>query len=47
LSDEEWLMVVWSKAVAQAVSETGLNVFPEFCPWDFEQIISPDFWPEI
>jgi hypothetical protein len=46
LTDNDWLDVVWSKAVAQAVSETGLDVFPEECPWTKEQVMSNDFFPE-
>lgn len=46
LDDSDWLDVVWSKAVAQAVSETGLNVFPENCHWKMELIMSSDFFPE-
>lgn len=45
-SDNEWFEVVWAKAVAQAVTETGLDVFPEVCPWTSEQILSHRFFPE-
>lgn len=36
-------------AVSGAVRETGLapEVFPEICPWTFEQFMDNDFWPEI
>ncbi|HMU87844.1 MAG TPA: DUF29 family protein [Agitococcus sp.] len=33
-------------AVAKAAEETGLDNFPEVCPWTFEQILNQDFWPE-
>jgi hypothetical protein len=35
-------------AVTGAVRETGLavNVFPQQCPWSYEQFTNPDFWPE-
>ena len=46
LADHDWFDVVWSNAVAQAVSETNLDVFPDSCPWRFEQIMNPEFWPE-
>jgi hypothetical protein len=34
-------------AILGAARETGLDigVFPTLCPWTFEQIIAPDFWP--
>lgn len=35
-------------AIDDAEGETGLprKVFPAECPWTFEQISNPDFWPE-
>jgi len=35
-------------AIKRASSETGLprSTFPTRCPWTFEQIMDPDFWPE-
>lgn len=32
----------------EAASETGLGsaMFPQSCPWDFDTIMDPDFWPE-
>ena len=37
----------YSYAVTGAVRETGLafSVFPEVCPWAYEQFINPNFWP--
>ena len=37
LSDSDWLNVVWSKAVAQAVEETGLDIFPDGFIWTNNQ----------
>lgn len=37
LTDQEWLDVIWTKAVAQVVTETGLNGFPEACPWSMSR----------
>jgi len=35
-------------AVLDAAKETGMDesVFPTQCPWTFEQVMRPDFWPE-
>ncbi len=35
-------------AQVEAERETGLprSTFPDTCPWSFEQINTPDFWPE-
>lgn len=44
--DMEWWDLVWTKAAAMAESETGLEDFPEVCPWSFSEIMDPDFWPE-
>jgi hypothetical protein len=46
LSDPRWIDVVWSKGVALAVSETGLDCFPETCDCSMsEQILNPAWWP--
>jgi len=38
----------YSYAITGASGETGLaeSTFPAHCPWTFEQIMDPDFWPE-
>ena len=46
LADPEWLELVWDKAVNQAITETGLDDFPEDCRWSVEQILNSEFWPE-
>jgi len=47
LGDQDWLGVVWDNAVVQAIEETGLDLFPESCPWNLlEQILDPDWLPE-
>ena len=33
LQEPRWLDMVLARAVAQAVGETGLDCFPEECPW--------------
>lgn len=45
LSDVEWWEVVWGDAVSQAARDTGIGDFPESCPWTFDRIMSPEFWP--
>ena len=45
LSDSDWLNVVWSKAVAQAVEETGLDVFPDGLIWTMSDIRKSTFFP--
>ncbi len=44
--DSIWMDLVWNKALTQAVSETGLDIFPEACPWPLEDILSDTFYPE-
>jgi hypothetical protein len=47
LSEPDWLTGAWSDAVSKAAEETGLDVFPETCPWSMEQqVLSPEFLPE-
>jgi hypothetical protein len=38
----------YGDAILAAARETGLDraLFPTACPWAFEQIINPDFWPD-
>jgi hypothetical protein len=35
-------------AVLKAMLETGLpeSAFPKTCPWSFDEMMDPDFWPE-
>lgn len=46
LGQPHWWKRVWDEGVGIAVKETGLDCFPESCPWGFEQIMDSDFWPE-
>lgn len=46
LRDAEWLAGVWADAVTKAVDETGMDSFPENCPWSMDQVLSADFFPE-
>jgi hypothetical protein len=44
LQEPRWLDMVWARAVAQAVNETGLDCFPEECPWVVEDEILAEGW---
>lgn len=46
LGNPTWLEGVWADGVARAVDETGLDLFPEDCPWTMEQVLSPFFLPD-
>jgi hypothetical protein len=46
LSDADWLAQTWADAVAMAVNETSLDVFPEELPWSSTEILSLTFYPE-
>jgi hypothetical protein len=45
LADGHWFAGVWADAVAKAAEETGLDVFPEDCPWTIEQVLDPTYYP--
>jgi hypothetical protein len=46
LQEPAWLDMVWARAVAQAVTETGLNCFPEGCPWAVrDEVLAESWWP--
>ncbi len=46
LIDEHWIRKTWADAVAKAVEETDLAVFPDACPWSMEQAMNPEFLPD-
>lgn len=45
LDDDDWLFEVYEDAVQQAARQTGLDEFPDTCPWTISQILDPDFLP--
>ena len=48
LQEPAWLDMVWTRAVAQAVNETGLDAFPEVCPWAVrDEVLSETWWPGV
>ncbi len=44
LSEPRWLDMVWAKSVAQAVTETVLDCFPETCPWAIDNEVLNESW---
>lgn len=44
LEEPRWLDMVWARAVAQAVSETGLDCFPDECPWAIQDEVLHEAW---
>ncbi|WP_337688762.1 DUF29 family protein [Mycetohabitans sp. B46] len=44
LIDPEWITGVWADSVSKAAKETGLDVFPEICPWSMKQVLDPTFF---
>jgi len=48
LQEKRWLEMVWTKAVAQAVGETGLECFPDASPWVMEEEVLNEGWlPDV
>ncbi|SJM93351.1 DUF29 domain-containing protein [Crenothrix polyspora] len=45
LNDAEWCEIIWGDAVYQAGKETGLDDFPETCPWSIDDILSSEWLP--
>ena len=45
INDKEWLEDVWGDAVSIAIHETGMDCFPELCPWTIENILSENWLP--
>jgi hypothetical protein len=45
LSDMEWIDMAWSDAVVIALNETGLEDFPEVCPWNMDDVLRDGWLP--
>lgn len=46
LVDEDWIKGTWADAVFQAIKETGLDSFPENCPWMMIEVLSEGWLPD-
>ncbi|MFA7239887.1 MAG: DUF29 domain-containing protein [Sulfuricellaceae bacterium] len=46
LDDSAWWFETWGDAVYSATKETGLEDFPDSCPWTYQQIMDSNFWPD-
>jgi hypothetical protein len=46
LRDPDWLEEIWEDAISAATAETGLDAFPEHCPWEIPQVLDADWMPE-
>lgn len=45
LDDLEWGEGVWGDAVTLAIGETGLDSFPEACPWKLADVLADNWLP--
>jgi hypothetical protein len=45
LNEPRWVGNAWNDAVSKAIDETGLDCFPENCPWSMDQVLSVEFLP--
>jgi hypothetical protein len=45
LTDERWVRATWADAVAKAVVETDLDVFPAACLWPMQAVLDSRFLP--
>lgn len=45
LANVTWWARVWRNAVSQAAQETGLDCFPETCPWVMSEILAEGWFP--
>jgi len=46
LGSTEWIDLVWARALSLAAGETGLDCFPDPCPWDLDEQVLGEWWPE-
>lgn len=45
LNDGNWWQEIWADAVADAANQTGLDQFPDVCPWSLAETLSVDWLP--
>ena len=45
LNDSEWGEGAWGDAVTLAISETGLDAFPEVCSWNLADVLADNWLP--
>lgn len=45
LGDPDWIEGAWGDAVTLAVNETGLDAFPETCPWPLADVLAEGWLP--
>lgn len=45
LSDPDWKEDMWGDAVTLAIGETGLDAFPEACPWLLTDVLGDGWLP--
>jgi len=46
LTDPDWITGTWADAVAKAIEETGLDMFPDTNPWAADLVLSDAFYPD-
>lgn len=47
LVDADWIRGTWADAVSQAIKETGLDNFPDTCPWPMADVVAEGWFPEF
>jgi Domain of unknown function DUF29 len=45
MEETRWLDLTWDDAVRQAIRETGLDIFPETCPWSMTDALQEGWLP--
>lgn len=45
LNEARWWDSIWSDALAQATSETGIDTLPEVCPWAVAEVLGVEWLP--
>lgn len=45
LQDRRWVDAVWADAVTKAIEDTGLENFPDVCPWPVENVLDDGWLP--
>jgi hypothetical protein len=45
IHDLEWQADAWGDAISITINETGMDCFPEACPWTIDNILTEGWLP--
>jgi hypothetical protein len=46
LANQDWVSAVYADSVSKAIDETGIDTFPEDCPWAMSDVLTENWFPK-